>query len=140
MKLASQKLSLDPSDVCGRLEEAGLRTDDSPVYSFTKSDNTYHFPEIKANLSVIVKDNNIQSISQFSNELASVHLTEVDFNEDGEFGLIFDKTNFFSGENGLNCDVGEITISAGDERIPFNVVRVKKMKNNIVHYVEPLNK
>lgn len=140
VKLASRKLSLDLSDVSSRLEKAGIKTDNSPVHSFTKSNNTYNFPEIEANLSAIVKDNNIQSISKFSDELASSYLAEVDFNDDSEYGLIFDKSNFFSGETGHCCDVGEITISAGSESIPFNVVKVKKIKNNIVHLVEPRSK
>lgn len=140
VKQASRELSLDVSDISSTLEKAGIETDCSPIYSFTKSNNTYNFPEIKANLSVILKDNDIKSISKLTDELASSYKAEVEFDDDCEYALIFDKTNFYSGESGHCCDIGEVIISAEDKSIPLNVVKVKKIKNNIVHYVQPRNK
>lgn len=90
-----------------------------------------------ANLLAIVKDDDIVSISKPTEEFAPLYLAEVEFNDDSEFGLIFDKSNFFCGKTGDCCDFGEITILAGNESIPLNVSKVEKIKNNIIHYVAP---
>lgn len=137
VKEASRKLSSPDFLDVGVLEKAGIRTDDSPIHSFTKSNDVYYFPEIRANLSAIVKGDNVVSISKLTDEFTSLYLAEVEFNYDSEFGLIFDRSNFFCGDNGDCCDIGEITISFENESFPLNVLRVERIKNNIVHYIEP---
>lgn len=140
VKEASRKLSSLDSSGFSVLEKIGIKTDNSFIHSFTKSNDTFNFPEIRANLLAIAKDDDILSVSKRTDEFASLYSNEVEFNYDDEFGLIFDKSNFFCGETGDCCDIGEIIISTGNESIPLNVVKVEKIKNNIIHYIEPSNK
>jgi len=140
VKGASRQLSLDPLNVFSILQKEGIKTDDSPMHEFTRSNcGTYNFPDIKVNLVAIVKDNEIRSISKLTDELASSYLAEVEL-DDGEFGLVFDRSNFFGDETGDCCDKGEVIISAGNESIPCKVVKVMKKKDVLVHFIEPCSK
>lgn len=120
------------------LRRIGIKTDDSWRHDCERTSGSegrtkYSFPDLKATIVAVLKDNTLISISskeKIPDDLKPIENVEVVV-EGSSFGLIFDRTNFTCETEDSRFDKGSVIIN--DQFI--SVYLLRRYNDFIVHQV-----